>query len=311
MNSLPRLSNNKCRATRPISLGPKDNLVYAEKSAFVEGKKTATSLDGTQFELHGNNFKDEQKTYEYHRPKFFVSAKNDPRHQNKVSQIVEAVSNDSKNDKESQVFGQCILPHTDISDCFHVKMSNEVSFVSLQLSKVLREKDREIVRLRESIRKALLDRENATGASTRTRMRVAELKTKLSNQKRRMEHATKVERLRCKEKVTNETERLRHERDEAREQLEQRDKMVWHLRKQVEQLGYLSNQRYKTIQELNKKMAVKEKNIQEMRRRMEQAQLITIPGTSSAERERRNSTSSADGKSIKWDESGRLATVIE
>ena len=58
-------------------------------------------------------------------------------------------------------------------------------------------------------------------------------------------------------------------------------------------------------------MAVKEKNIQEMRRRMEQAQLITIPGTSSAERERRNSTSSADGKSIKWDESGRLATVIE
>lgn len=76
-------------------------------------------------------------------------------------------------------------------------------------------------------------------------------------------------------------------------------------------ISYFKNDRYKTIQELNKKMAVKEKNIQEMRRRMEQAQLITIPGTSSAERERRNSTSSADGKSIKWDESGRLATVIE
>ena len=115
--------------------------------------------------------------------------------------------------------------------------------VSTQLSKMLREKDREIARLREIIRKASLDRENATNSDAHSRMRITELKQKLSNQQRHVEHVTTVERLRCKEKVSNETERLRHERDEARVQLENCDKLVWHLRKQVEQLGYLSRQR--------------------------------------------------------------------
>ena len=115
--------------------------------------------------------------------------------------------------------------------------------VSIQLSKMLREKDREISRLREIIRKASLDRENATNADAHSRMRIAELRDKLTNQQRHVEHVTTVERLRCKEKVSNETERLRHERDDARVQLEHYAKLVWHLRKQVEQLGYLSRQR--------------------------------------------------------------------
>lgn len=115
---------------------------------------------------------------------------------------------------------------------------------NIPLSKMLREKDQEIARLREIIRKASLDRENATCANAHSRMRITELKTKLSNQQRHVEHVTTVERLRCKEKVSNETERLRHDRDDARVQLEHYEKLVWQLRKQVEQLGYLSRQRY-------------------------------------------------------------------
>ena len=67
--------------------------------------------------------------------------------------------------------------------------------------------------------------------------------------------------------------------------------------------------RYKTIQELGKKMAAKDKGIQEMRKRMEQAQLIAIPGTSVAER--RNSISNSEPKNITWETPSRLATVNE
>ena len=67
--------------------------------------------------------------------------------------------------------------------------------------------------------------------------------------------------------------------------------------------------RYKTIQELNKKIAAKDKSMQEMRKRMEQAQLIAIPGTISAER--RNSVSNNESKSISWETPSRLATVNE
>ena len=127
-------------------------------------------------------------------------------------------------------------PHNDVK----VRRSEDVD---TQLSKMLREKDREISRLREIIRKASLDRENATCADTNSRMRVAVLKNKLSNQQRHIEHVTTVEKLRCKEKISNETERLRHERDDARVQVAHYEKLVWQLRKQVEQLGYLSRQR--------------------------------------------------------------------
>lgn len=56
-------------------------------------------------------------------------------------------------------------------------------------------------------------------------------------------------------------------------------------------------------------MAAKDKSIQEMRKRMEQAQLIAIPGTNMAER--RNSLSNSEGKSISWETPSRLATVNE
>lgn len=49
--------------------------------------------------------------------------------------------------------------------------------------------------------------------------------------------------------------------------------------------------------------------MQEMRKRMEQAQLIAIPGTISAER--RNSVSNNESKSISWETPSRLATVNE
>ncbi len=56
-------------------------------------------------------------------------------------------------------------------------------------------------------------------------------------------------------------------------------------------------------------MAAKDKGIQEMRKRMEQAQLIAIPGTSVAER--RNSISNSEPKNITWETPSRLATVNE
>jgi hypothetical protein len=55
-------------------------------------------------------------------------------------------------------------------------------------------------------------------------------------------------------------------------------------------------------------MAARDKSLQEMRKRMEQAQLIAIPGSSVAER--RNSISYSE-KNITWETPSRLATVNE
>lgn len=154
----------------------------------------------------------------------------------------------------------------------------------IKLENLLREKDREISRLREIIHKLALDRESAVSKNANSRMRVAELKDKLLSQHERVEHVTTVERLRSKQRVSAETERLRHERDEARAQLARHEKLAWQLKKRVDQLEYACEQRTKTIQEQTKKLASKDKSFQEMRRRMEQAQLIPVSGSISIER---------------------------
>ena len=55
-------------------------------------------------------------------------------------------------------------------------------------------------------------------------------------------------------------------------------------------------------------MAAKDKSIQEMRKRLEQAQLIAIPGTSVMDR--RSSVSNFEGKNLTWESPSRLATVV-
>lgn len=202
-----------------------------------------------------------------------------------------------------------------IVECFHksgnVKQQSPIkvrtSKDNSKLKELLREKDREISRLQEIIRKISLDRDSAFCTNVNSRMRVEELKNKLTCQSRDVEHFTTVERLRSKQKVSSETERLRQERNEARVQLAHHEKLVWQLRKQVDHLGYISQQRYKTIQELGKKMSVKDKSLQEMRKRMEQAQLIPVTGSSLTER--RVSVSDIS-RNVLW-ETSRLRTVNE
>ena len=178
----------------------------------------------------------------------------------------------------------------------------------LRLENLLREKDREISRLREIIHKLSLDRESAVSKNANSRMRVVELKDKLLSQHERVEHVTMVERLRSKQRVSSETERLRHERDEARAQLARHEKLAWQLKKRVGQLEYACQQKHKTIQEQTKKLATKDKNLQDMRKRMEQAQLIPVSGSISIERR----MSMIDvSRSLTSEGAGRLPKVNE
>ena len=237
MASLPIIHPQK--PSRSISFDLKGK--STKRPAYGESE-TLTSKDVSHFGIHGNT-KAKDKTTKSSGVIIGDLDKNEKGNLSKTQKQFESETTMNREDENTVVYSHLVQF---LHDGFQtdknskIKRSNDVNF---HLTKMLREKDREISRLREIIRKASLDRENATCADAHSRMRIAELKTKLSSQQRHVEHVTTVEKLRCKEKVSNETERLRHERDDAREQLKHYEKLVWQLRKQVEQLGYLSRQR--------------------------------------------------------------------
>lgn len=243
MSRLPVIQSQK--SSKSISFEVKGRGKLTKGSILEESEKLPLKLTGdvSHTGIHGNT-KLKNKTSK--------SFKEIMRHLDKNEQEKLTKTQKESGVGESTMYGEMgkAVVYRHVVQCLHESLETDMddkikrSDNGNALSKTLREKDQEIARLREIIRKASLDRENATCADAHSRMRITELKNKLSNQQRHVEHVTSVERLRCKEKVSNETERLRHDRDDARVQLEHYEKLVWKLRKQVEQLGYLSRQRY-------------------------------------------------------------------
>ena len=246
MSSLPSIRTlNSQKPSKSISFQVKGNRNSTKVPVFEESRKLPLKLkeDVSHSGIHGNPAAQDKSTKSFKE----IMGHLGENEQEKLSNTQKGFKGEPTmyRDKSNAVVYSHVVQSLHDGFKTHdedIKMKKSED-VGMQFSKMLREKDREIARLREIIRKASLDCENATNSDAHSRMRISELKHKLSNQQRHVEHVTTVERLRCKEKVSNETERLRHERDEARVQLEHYDKLVWHLRKQVEQLGYLSRQR--------------------------------------------------------------------
>ena len=240
MSSLPSIQTlNSRKPSKSISFDVKGRGKFTKKPVLGESGKLTE--DVSHIGIHGNTIKD--KTTKSFGEIMGHLDKNEQEKLPKTQKGFEGEPAMYREKDNAVVYShvvQCLHESFEKDKDIKIKRSDNVN---KQLSKMLREKDREIARLREIIRKASLDRENATCADAHSRMRIVELNHRLSNQQRHVEHVTTVERLRCKEKVSNETERLRHERDDARVQLEHYEKLVWQLRKQVEQLGYLSRQR--------------------------------------------------------------------
>ena len=244
MSRLPTIQSQK--SSKSISFDVKSRGKLTKGSVLEHSEKLPLKMTGdvSHTGIHGNT-KLKNKTSKSFRE---IMRNLDKNEQEKLTKTQKEING------ESAMYGERSNPvvYRHVVQCLHESLEPDKNGKiktsdngNMPLAKMLREKDQEIARLREIIRKASLDRENATCANAHSRMRITELRTKLSNQQRHVEHVTTVERLRCKEKVMNETERLRHDRDDARVQLERYEKLVWQLRKQVEQLGYLSRQRYK------------------------------------------------------------------
>ena len=244
MSRLPTIQSQK--SLKSISFDVKSRGKLTKGSVLEDSEKLPLKMTGdvSHTGIHGNT-KLKNKTSKSFRE---IMRHLDKNEQEKLTKTQKEING------ESAMYGERgnSVVYRHVVQCLHESLEPDKNGKiktsdngNIPLAKMLREKDQEIARLREIIRKASLDRENATCANAHSRMRITELRTKLSNQQRHVEHVTTVERLRCKEKVSNETERLRHDRDDARVQLERYEKLVWQLRKQVEQLGYLSRQRYK------------------------------------------------------------------
>lgn len=131
---------------------------------------------------------------------------------------------------------------------------------------VIREKNREIQRLQDEIKKMSTDRIGALNERVSAEEVINGLKSKLRGKNREINDIKVAEKISNKAIVLSETETLRNERDIALGKLTQRDVVIEQLKQQIRSIQQESYQRKLSIQELQRKTSVKDKQIDELRR---------------------------------------------
>ncbi|XP_031563444.1 kinesin-related protein 4-like [Actinia tenebrosa] len=131
---------------------------------------------------------------------------------------------------------------------------------------VIRNKDREIQRLQDEIKKMSTDRNEALNEKVSAEEMINGLKSKLRGKKREINDMKAAEKVINKAKVLSETETLRNERDIALGRLSQRDTLIEELRQRIRSIEQELYQRKLSIQELQRRTSVKEKQVDDLRR---------------------------------------------
>lgn len=139
------------------------------------------------------------------------------------------------------------------------KINSQATFVSeglplLTKPQLLRKKDSEIKRYKELIRKSTADCRNAIAGELYGLARQQQLRRKIEELKTENKKDIQAERLRNNEKCSNETERLRHQRDEARMLLETKDNLIRRLKMRIRHLEQVGRQRKKEIEEMKQQV---------------------------------------------------------
>lgn len=131
---------------------------------------------------------------------------------------------------------------------------------------VIREKNREIQRLQDGIKKMSTDRIGALNEKVSAEEVINGLRSKLRGKNREINDIKAAEKITNKALVLSETETLRNERDMALGKLSQRDALIEQLKQQIRSIQQESYQRKLSIQELQRRTSIKEKQVDDLRR---------------------------------------------
>lgn len=134
--------------------------------------------------------------------------------------------------------------------------------------KLLRKKEAELGRCKEQLLKRNIDCANAVCGERFAVEREAELRRRLRNQQCEFEGMKRVERLRNRERLLCETERLRSERDEAHIQLAVRDTVIKRLKIRVRQLEQVEKQRQAEIGQMKRELETKNTTLKNLLRKL-------------------------------------------
>ena len=139
---------------------------------------------------------------------------------------------------------------------------------------IIREKDEELKRLQEFIRKMTYDKAEAINNKSVAEQAVGNLKSKLRSKDREVKEAKELERIHSRAKILNETEKLRNERNNAVASLTQLEALVEKLRQETSHVTKISEERKMVIQELHKRLTNKDKHVEELRKQLAMSRLF-------------------------------------
>ncbi|XP_027051545.1 uncharacterized protein LOC113678832 [Pocillopora damicornis] len=140
---------------------------------------------------------------------------------------------------------------------------------------VIRGKDEELKRLKESIHKMSYDRAEAINNKSVAELAVDELKLKLRNKVKEVKDAKELEKVQSKAKILNETEKLRNERNIAVANLTRLEVVVDKLRQEAGHEKRISEERKMVIQEIHKRLTSKEKHVDDLRKQLALSRLFS------------------------------------
>ncbi|XP_022797060.1 uncharacterized protein LOC111335424 [Stylophora pistillata] len=140
---------------------------------------------------------------------------------------------------------------------------------------VIRGKDEELKRLKESIRKMSFDRAEAINNKSMVELSVDELKLKLRNKDKEVRDAKELEKIQSKAKILNETEKLRNERNTAVANLTRLEAVVDKLRQDASHNKRISEERKMVIQEIHMRLTSKEKHVDDLRKQLALSRLFS------------------------------------
>ena len=139
---------------------------------------------------------------------------------------------------------------------------------------IIREKDEELKRLQEFIRKMTYDKAEAINNKSVAEQAVGDLRSKLRSKDREVKEAKELERIHSRAKILNETEKLRNERNNAVASLTQLEALVEKLRQETSHVTKISEERKMVIQELHKRLTNKDKHVEELRKQLAMSRLF-------------------------------------
>ena len=139
---------------------------------------------------------------------------------------------------------------------------------------IIREKDEELKRLQEFIRKMTYDKAEAINNKSVAEQAVGDLRSKLRSKDREVKETKELERIQSRAKILNETEKLRNERNNAVVSLTQLEALVEKLRQETSHVTKISEERKMVIQELHKRLTNKEKHVEELRKQLAMSRLF-------------------------------------